>query len=913
MGTERGEIPYEDELVGLYTTYVTEPEERREVYGYTLLAAGLVLGLVGWVAESLGLIGAVVALFGVVLMLPVTRDGVRVAVASTAVGVIAVVLSLLMVPGSWNQGAVFQSTLPTVLYLAALAGLVGVVVTLPVFTGERSYYTEGEEGSDTNHTSVVLDQSEDDGLFVLFQNGHAWNWQFLQPETIAAGASPSPSRLEALERVEDVKSQVARASLLDVDDIAFRLYESGADSWQWYLMRGDGSAVAEGVIEYDTRAGANHAISTLKDHSEEAETYVVNGAFYDFQETGAGMRWRLIHQDRYPLATSVQQYSDREGVESARRQFQEIAAGARELIVDNYAVELVEDGEEWTWRLRDSQLRHLANCVRTYETKDRAKAAVDDRLNQLYSAEILEAGEPTYDVYKSGEDWQWRLVDETGATVANGSSDRTGRERAAEAAKQFKQGAATAPIVSIEGLEFETYETDRGWRWRLVDSDRSVHARGPETYRSQQAASGAVDRVRDAAPQADLLEFETAAFHIYEASDGAWYWRLIDEDGQELADSGQGEYDSKESATHAMTTLQKNAPDADNLEIDTAAFELFQDETGWGWRLVNDVGDTIADGVTRHETEPDAKAAMESVVESLAEVDHRQMSTGVFQLYGDDEWWWEYVQPDGTVLATASENLETKAATENAVEALQGYAETAPVKMLGYLGVVLDPAEWSWRLVDEDRKPVAESTGSSETRQNAVARIEDIKYAATEMTVYEIRTAAFDCFREDGGWTWRLIDDSHDVVAEAARTYEDRSAVISTLDFIRRVAPGATLLDYDGLAFELSQDQRGWTWRLIDADQRIVATAANHYESTTAVEEGIDETRAAISEAGVMEIDAATFEFHRTDDGWTWRLLDETGNELAESNNAFDSRADAEEELTAVMAAGPSALVSSTE
>jgi uncharacterized protein YegP (UPF0339 family) len=906
------ELPYDDELVGAYTTYVTEPDSKQEVYGYTVLAGGLLLALAGIVVESLGLLGLVVALFGVVLLLPVTWDGVRAGAGSATLGASGVVLSVLLDPGSVTQGAVFHSTSTTVLYLAGLSGLVGVVVLLPVVTGERSYYGPTDE-SGTDRGPAVIDQPEDEGLFVLLENGTTWNWQFFQPEALAAGAAPSQSQLEARERVEDVKSQVTRASLLDVDDIAFRLYESGGDSWQWYLMRGDGSAVAEGVVEYDTRARANRVISRLKDNCEDTETYVVNGAFYDFQKAGSEWLWRLVHQDRYPLATSTQSYDDPEAAEAARSQFRELAAGAPELIVENYGIELVDEGDGWGWRLRDSNLELLANSTRTYETRESAEVAVEDRLNQLYSAEIIEAGEPTYDVHKAGDDWQWRLVDKTGEPVASGNTDVTGRERAAEAADQFKQNASTAPIVSIENLEFETYQADRGWRWRLLDSDRNVHARSPGTYRSQQAASDALDRVRDAAPEANLLEFETAAFHIYEEADGAWYWRLINEDGQELADSGQGEYDSKESAMHAMMTLQENAPDADNLEIDTAAFELFQDDSGWGWRLVNDVGATIVDGVTRHESEARAKEAMESVADALSDVGHRQMSGGIFHIYCDEEWWWEYVKPDGTVLATATDRFETQAAVEESIEGLQQQADTAPVTMLGYLGVVLDPTDWSWRLVDENRKPVADSVSGHESQQAAIGRIEDLKYTATEMSVYEIRTAAFDCFREDGGWTWQLIDDTHDVVAEAARTYEDRSAVMSTLEFIRRVAPSAEVLDYDGFAFELSQDQRGWTWRLLDDDQRIIATAANHYENTTAVEEDVDEARAAINEAGVTEIDAATFEFHRTDDGWTWRLLDETGNELAESNNAFDSRAEAEEELTAVMDSGPEALVSRAE
>lgn len=913
MGMEWGStpVPQEEELLALYTDYVAEPDTKRDVYAYTLLAVGVLLGVGGLLADAVGAVGVVMILSGIALSLPVTQGWRRVVAGSATGGAGTVVLSVVLAPGRWSDGAVVHSTALTVLYTASLLTLAGIIVTLPLVTGRRSYLGAGEERTHSGGESVATSSSDESGLYILGKNGHGWNWQFVEHSAIAAGASPTPSRLEAQQRVQEMKSQVAGAKLLDVDDTAFRLYESGDDSWRWYLMQGDGSAIAEGAIEYDTRTQANRAIETLEEHNQTAETYVVDGGFYRFDEHGGDVTWEFVHQDRHTLARGVAG-DDREAAEENRRRFQELAAGARELVVDTYGVELTEDGDAWTWRLRDDEYQHVASSTRAFDTREDAETAVEDRLSQLFSAEILEQGQPTYDVYKAGDDWQWRLVDDTGDTVATGNTDVTGREQAAEAATEFKQTAGDADVVSIETLEFETYEAEGGWHWRLIDGGRSVHARGPGTYRSQQAACEAIDRVCGAAPEADRLEFETAAFHVYEADGGAWYWRLIDDNGTEIADSGQGEYGSKSGAMQAMTTLQENAPEANHLEIDTAAFELFEDEEGHGWRLVNDVGDTITDGVTRHETQAEAKEAMETVLDAMTDVDKREMSSGVFHIYGDDEWWWEFVEPDGAVLATASTRFETQGAVEDAIQEIQAAAGDAPVKKLGYLGVLLDTTEWSWTLVDEEREPIAESEERYVTRQTAVSRIEEIKYAATEVTIYEIRTAAFDCYRDDDGWTWRLFDDNHDEIARGTRTYEDRETVSSTLNFLGRVAPGAELLDYDGLAFEIHHEQAGWMWRVIDERQRILATASNHYESTAAVEDDIDAAKAAIDDAGVVEIDAATFEFHRRDDGWTWRLLDETGNKLAESNNVFSSRAEAEEELTTVMDTGPDAVVSRT-
>ncbi|MFB6311782.1 MAG: DUF1508 domain-containing protein, partial [Salinirussus sp.] len=175
----------------------------------------------------------------------------------------------------------------------------------------------------------------------------------------------------------------------------------------------------------------------------------------------------------------------------------------------------------------------------------------------------------------------------------------------------MRDGVAAAETVRVQDLAFETYRAGDGWHWRLVTDDREVRAESTEVYDSEEAASAVVDRVRTEAPDADLIEFENAAFQVYEAPEGAWRWRLIDEDGTVLADSGQGEYESRDDAMAAMTTLRENAPDAEHLEIENAAFELFEDDRGWGFRLVDDVGETIADGTTRHDTEAGARSAMD--------------------------------------------------------------------------------------------------------------------------------------------------------------------------------------------------------------------------------------------------------------------------------------------------------------
>ena len=82
---------------------------------------------------------------------------------------------------------------------------------------------------------------------------------------------------------------------------------------------------------------------------------------------------------------------------------------------------------------------------------------------------------------------------------------------------------------------------------------------------------------------------------------------------------------------------------------------------------------------------------------------------------------------------------------------------------------------------------------------------------------------------------------------------------------------------------------------------------------TEGAQADIEDARADIEAASVIEIDSATFEFHLTEAGWRWRLVDDAGEELAESIQAFPSRAAAQDELTTVKELGPGAWVSYAE
>ncbi|UIO98795.1 YegP family protein [Halobaculum sp. CBA1158] len=58
-----------------------------------------------------------------------------------------------------------------------------------------------------------------------------------------------------------------------------------------------------------------------------------------------------------------------------------------------------------------------------------------------------------------------------------------------------------------------------------------------------------------------------ATFEVYEDSAGQWRWRLEHDNGNIIADSGEG-YASRQKAEEGIESVKSNAPDADVVEAD---------------------------------------------------------------------------------------------------------------------------------------------------------------------------------------------------------------------------------------------------------------------------------------------------------------------------------------------------------
>ncbi|MFU1782061.1 HVO_2922 family protein [Haloarcula japonica] len=124
---------------------------------------------------------------------------------------------------------------------------------------------------------------------------------------------------------------------------------------------------------------------------------------------------------------------------------------------------------------------------------------------------------------------------------------------------------------------FEVYTDNTGdYRWRLVHQNRNIIADSGQGYASKQKVKQGLESVRNNAPDAYVIDQSkdeevpeghgsNATFELFEDAGEKWRWRLRHDNGNIIADSGQG-YSSKKKATQGLQSVQKNTPRAPSEE-----------------------------------------------------------------------------------------------------------------------------------------------------------------------------------------------------------------------------------------------------------------------------------------------------------------------------------------------------------
>ncbi|AXR80563.1 DUF1508 domain-containing protein [Natrarchaeobaculum sulfurireducens] len=954
-------------LFRLYERYVGEPDSSSDVYGYWLFilgylvaAAGVLVFVVSYAGDTgsyflirvstvIAGTGATIGLFGIVLLLPVRKRGIQASVVGLVIALAGVAFFAAVYPHDWRGHGADYSVEVIAVYSVGIGIIAGVTALVPVVTGQRGMFVE--EVGRTEDPPVMTGDALEGAQFAVFRDETGdWKWHVLHLEALAASTESAVTRPDATDAIERVQSRISSAGLLELTTSAFRLYEDRDGSWQWTLARDDGSVVGACADEFTDRDAAEESVSFLKDRGSEADVIEIDGAAFTYETDRDRWYWTLIDDERTPLARGETGHGNQKRAEEAAKTFADRFDGARVLDVEHVGVELYERADEWAWRFVDDDDEVVADSVDAFDARRDAEEAVEALLPELESAAIVVAGDPAYELYATGSTWRFRLVDETETIVARDPGTATAQEAVAGSASQFSDRAREADVVEIDDAEYEVYPaadelaasggrdglpatadeavatTDGGttleydesqppWHWRLVTEDREVVAASTQPHGDAETASEAIERVREQASEADLIEFEHAAFQVYEADSGEWRWRLIDEDGNVLADSGQ-EHTSRGEAAEAMMTLKEEAPEAELLEIETAAFELFVDENDeWGWRLIDEGGKLVAEDPATHPTRGAARKAMNRLLEHL-DSDVRTMERPIFQPYAVDDWHWRFVLPSGETVAISDLEYSTRDELVEDLPRLREVAAEGRRHTIGDVAVQLYGAdEWRFRLLDRDREKVADATVSYPDSDHARTAVEDLEAHVADAPVFSIEDAVIR-LEADEDWHWRLVDREREVIASSVEGAADKDDVFTTIDAVRQLAPMAGRVDFDVASFELAASDDGeWRWRLLDGDGRIVATGTETYDSSEAVREALSDVRGVIESASIIEIDEVSFELHAADDGdgWVWQLIDEYGTTMAESTKRYETRTEAREAMNDVKAHAPDGWITFTD
>ncbi|WP_144798878.1 DUF6360 family protein [Halorubrum depositum] len=210
---------------------------------------------------------------------------------------------------------------------------------------------------------------------------------------------------------------------------------------------------------------------------------------------------------------------------------------------------------EARFRLRHENGNVLADGGEGYASRRGVRRAITALRELVGPAVYLRCDPAGFEVYRDeGEAWRWRLVGPNGRALAESPTGYSGRSGATKGAERARDGLAddeTEPEVTWDGEE--------SYRWRLRAGNGRPVARSARSFGGERAARDSLDRAREYAPGADLLDIGRAAFELYADRAGKHRFRLRHRNGNILLDSGQG-YATRRGVRDAVERIRRYAP-----------------------------------------------------------------------------------------------------------------------------------------------------------------------------------------------------------------------------------------------------------------------------------------------------------------------------------------------------------------
>lgn len=329
-------------------------------------------------------------------------------------------------------------------------------------------------------------------------------------------------------RAETDAEQAAQADLqatvdsLRTSQARFELYEDAADEWRWRLRHRNGNLIANSGEGYTRKHNAQKGMASVRRNALGATTLVFE------------------REAELPEPTA---------------EFEPVEEQASQA-----TFELEEDNAgEFRWRLRHDNGNILGDSGEGYSSRSNARRAIGRVQEYAGPADYLWFDPTGFEVYRDkANEWRWRLVHTNGNILADSGESYTRRNDANRAVDRLRE--------RIDEFEFEVYEDAAGeYRWRLRNANDQILGDGGEGYESRSNAEAAVDRVREYAPDADVLDIGRAVFELYEDRGGDHRWRLRHRNGNILMDGGEG-YASRSGARDGIESVKRNAPNAERTE-----------------------------------------------------------------------------------------------------------------------------------------------------------------------------------------------------------------------------------------------------------------------------------------------------------------------------------------------------------
>jgi len=322
------------------------------------------------------------------------------------------------------------------------------------------------------------------------------------------------------------------------------------------------------------------------------------------------------------------------------------------------------------------------------------------------------------------------------------------RETTADAEADEADLAAQLRSLRQSQARFELYEDAGGQhRFRLRHRNGNIVASSGEGYTRRHNAQKGLESVRRNALGASVLRIESEAelaeageafeppeehesqttFELFEDKGGSYRWRLRHDNGNIVADSGEG-YSRKRDAMQAIERVQEYAGPGEYLRLDPVGFELYRDAEGkWRWRLIHKNDNILADGGEGYSRRRDARRAVDRIRGDLESLK--------FETYKDsaDEHRWRLTAANGNIVADSGEGYASASGVKEAVERVKGYTPDAHALDIGWAAFEIfedNGGKFRWRLRHRNGNIMADCGGSYSSKSGAEDAVDSFKLNA---------------------------------------------------------------------------------------------------------------------------------------------------------------------------------------